>query len=81
MQPCERSDKVPDNKNSHTLYLAGELWAEVSAQAAALGGRTEPTENQSRSSCCAQGRVWRLVPAVASVPASAGQLVLESGGC
>ncbi|NXU49255.1 COPG1 protein, partial [Turnix velox] len=23
MQPCERSDKVPDNKNSHTLYLAG----------------------------------------------------------
>lgn len=31
MQPCERSDKVPDNKNSHTLYLAGELWGEVSA--------------------------------------------------
>lgn len=25
MQPCERSDKVPENKNSHTLYLAGEL--------------------------------------------------------
>lgn len=25
MQPCERSDKVPDNKNSHTLYLAGEF--------------------------------------------------------
>lgn len=50
MQPCERSDKVPDNKNSHTLYLAGELWAEVSAQAAALGGRTEPIENQNRSS-------------------------------
>ncbi|XP_026578113.1 coatomer subunit gamma-2, partial [Pseudonaja textilis] len=23
MQPCERSDKVPENKNSHTLYLAG----------------------------------------------------------
>ncbi|KAM3915118.1 coatomer subunit gamma-1 [Leptodactylus fuscus] len=23
MQPCERSDKVPDNKNAHTLYLAG----------------------------------------------------------
>ncbi|KAL7986110.1 hypothetical protein Chor_011276 [Crotalus horridus] len=23
MQPCERSDKVPDDKNSHTLYLAG----------------------------------------------------------
>uniref|UniRef100_A0A8C0X2E2 Coatomer subunit gamma n=1 Tax=Castor canadensis TaxID=51338 RepID=A0A8C0X2E2_CASCN len=23
MQPCERSDKVPDNKNSHSLYLAG----------------------------------------------------------
>eukprot|EP00061_Rhincodon_typus_P007457 g29171.t1 len=22
MQPCERSDKVPENKNSHTLYLA-----------------------------------------------------------
>lgn len=50
MQPCERSDKVPDNKNSHTLYLAGELWAEVSAQAAALGGHAEPIENQSRSS-------------------------------
>lgn len=29
MQPCERSDKVPDNKNSHTLYLAGELWGKV----------------------------------------------------
>uniref|UniRef100_A0A8D2PKL4 Coatomer subunit gamma n=1 Tax=Zosterops lateralis melanops TaxID=1220523 RepID=A0A8D2PKL4_ZOSLA len=24
MQPCERSDKVPENKNSHTLYLAGK---------------------------------------------------------
>ncbi|KAG8539939.1 hypothetical protein GDO81_020094, partial [Engystomops pustulosus] len=24
MQPCERSDKVPENKNAHTLYLAGE---------------------------------------------------------
>ncbi|XP_061202819.1 coatomer subunit gamma-2-like [Neopsephotus bourkii] len=23
MQPCERSDKVPENKKSHTLYLAG----------------------------------------------------------
>ena len=23
MQPCERSDKVPDGKSSHTLYLAG----------------------------------------------------------
>nr|XP_030710260.1 coatomer subunit gamma-2 [Globicephala melas] len=23
MQPCERSDKVPENKNSHSLYLAG----------------------------------------------------------
>ncbi|XP_074832121.1 coatomer subunit gamma-2 isoform X1 [Carettochelys insculpta] len=23
MQPCERSDKVPENKNSHTLCLAG----------------------------------------------------------
>ncbi|XP_029471888.1 coatomer subunit gamma-2 [Rhinatrema bivittatum] len=23
MQPCERSDKVAENKNSHTLYLAG----------------------------------------------------------
>ncbi|KAM6306971.1 LOW QUALITY PROTEIN: coatomer subunit gamma-2-like [Podargus strigoides] len=23
MQPCERSDKVPENKNSRTLYLAG----------------------------------------------------------
>uniref|UniRef100_A0A8D0UET3 Coatomer subunit gamma n=1 Tax=Sus scrofa TaxID=9823 RepID=A0A8D0UET3_PIG len=23
MQPCERSDKVPENKNSHALYLAG----------------------------------------------------------
>ncbi|KAM4022275.1 coatomer subunit gamma-1 [Anomaloglossus baeobatrachus] len=23
MQPCERSDKVPENKNAHTLYLAG----------------------------------------------------------
>ncbi|XP_042195582.1 coatomer subunit gamma-1 isoform X2 [Callorhinchus milii] len=23
MQPCERSDKVPENKNSHILYLAG----------------------------------------------------------
>ncbi|XP_074998083.1 coatomer subunit gamma-2 isoform X2 [Calonectris borealis] len=23
LQPCERSDKVPENKNSHTLYLAG----------------------------------------------------------
>uniref|UniRef100_A0AAY5EV87 Coatomer subunit gamma n=1 Tax=Electrophorus electricus TaxID=8005 RepID=A0AAY5EV87_ELEEL len=23
MQPCERSDKVPENKNSHILFLAG----------------------------------------------------------
>ncbi|XP_048409894.1 coatomer subunit gamma-2 isoform X1 [Stegostoma tigrinum] len=23
MQPCERSDKVPENKSAHTLYLAG----------------------------------------------------------
>ncbi|XP_066452260.1 coatomer subunit gamma-1 [Eleutherodactylus coqui] len=23
MQPCERSDKVPENKNAHILYLAG----------------------------------------------------------
>lgn len=23
MQPCERSDKVPEGKNAHTLYLAG----------------------------------------------------------
>lgn len=23
MQPCERSDKVPEGKSSHTLYLAG----------------------------------------------------------
>ncbi|KAF2350180.1 Coatomer subunit gamma C-terminal [Trinorchestia longiramus] len=23
MHPCDRSDKVPDGKNSHTLYLAG----------------------------------------------------------
>uniref|UniRef100_H3B8Y9 Coatomer subunit gamma n=1 Tax=Latimeria chalumnae TaxID=7897 RepID=H3B8Y9_LATCH len=23
MQPCERSDRVPENKNAHTLYLAG----------------------------------------------------------
>ena len=24
MHPCERSDKVPDNKNMHTLLLAGK---------------------------------------------------------
>jgi coatomer protein complex subunit gamma len=23
MQPCERSDKIPEGKGSHTLYLAG----------------------------------------------------------
>ena len=23
MQPCERSDKVPEDKSAHTLYLAG----------------------------------------------------------
>ena len=23
MQPCERSDKVPEGKSSHVLYLAG----------------------------------------------------------
>lgn len=23
MQACERSDKVPENKSAHTLYLAG----------------------------------------------------------
>lgn len=38
MQPCERSDKVPDNKNSHTLYLAGELCHRVSAETVALQG-------------------------------------------
>ncbi|KAM7125873.1 coatomer subunit gamma-1 isoform 3-T3 [Molossus nigricans] len=26
MHPCERSDKVPDNKNTHTLLLAGDGW-------------------------------------------------------
>lgn len=26
MQPCERSDKVPENKNSHVLFLAGRCW-------------------------------------------------------
>jgi len=24
MQPCERSDKVPENKNSHVLFLSGK---------------------------------------------------------
>lgn len=30
MHPCERSDKVPENKNTHTLLLAGKkrLWSE-----------------------------------------------------
>lgn len=23
LQPCERSDKVPEGKSNHTLYLAG----------------------------------------------------------
>ena len=23
MQPCERSDKIPEGKSSHTLFLAG----------------------------------------------------------
>ena len=23
MQPCERSDKVPEGKSSHTLFLSG----------------------------------------------------------
>ena len=23
LQPCERSDKVPEGKSAHTLYLAG----------------------------------------------------------
>lgn len=27
MQPCERSDKVPEGKSSHTLVLAGEYSA------------------------------------------------------
>lgn len=27
MQPCERSDKVPENKNSHVLFLAGACLA------------------------------------------------------
>lgn len=25
LQPCERSDKIPDGKSSHTLFLAGKL--------------------------------------------------------
>ena len=25
MYPCDRSDRVPDGKNSHTLFLAGEF--------------------------------------------------------
>lgn len=25
LQPCERSDKVPEGKNSHTLLLAGTV--------------------------------------------------------
>lgn len=29
MHPCERSDKVPDNKNTHTLLLAGKWHFQV----------------------------------------------------
>lgn len=34
MHPCDRSDRIPEGKSSHTLYLAGEgkdgvsLWQE-----------------------------------------------------
>lgn len=33
MHPCERSDKVPENKNTHTLLLAGKkrLWGGLGA--------------------------------------------------
>ena len=30
LQPCERSDKVPEGKSSHTLYLAGVYRGELS---------------------------------------------------
>lgn len=30
MQPCERSDKVPENKNSHVLFLGGERTHSIS---------------------------------------------------
>lgn len=30
MQPCERSDKVPENKNSHVLFLGGKCSSSVS---------------------------------------------------
>eukprot|EP00061_Rhincodon_typus_P015065 g42534.t1 len=32
MQPCERSDKVPENKNAHTLYLADSKEAYLTLQ-------------------------------------------------
>uniref|UniRef100_A0A8C7Y9Y8 Coatomer subunit gamma n=1 Tax=Oryzias sinensis TaxID=183150 RepID=A0A8C7Y9Y8_9TELE len=37
MQPCERSEKVPENKNSHVLFLAGESLDFSSASAASPG--------------------------------------------
>ena len=29
MQPCERSDKVPEGKSSHTLVCAGVFRSEI----------------------------------------------------
>lgn len=73
MQPCERSDKVPDNKNSHTLYLAGELWGEVLfekqlwevAQSCLLKIRAGVSDGAH----CTLGCILRFAPAMISVSA------------
>lgn len=52
MHPCERSDKVPDNKNTHMLLLAGKqhFWVGRAWVAAAWiplqPGLRAPTRNE-----------------------------------
>lgn len=85
MQPCERSDKVPDNKNSHTLYLAGELWGEILleeqlwevAQSCLLKIRAGVSDGAQS----ALGWILRLVPAMISVSAVQSNWSWDQGGC
>lgn len=59
MHPCERSDKVPDNKNTHTLLLAGKqhfqlgrAWVSCSLDATAswaVGSHWNPRDENSQS--------------------------------
>lgn len=54
MHPCERSDKVPENKNTHTLLLAGKkcLWPELLHGVSATGFCLPPSNFPKATPVC-----------------------------